>query len=355
MNAAASGWSDTGRFGLALGFVVSLALHAGAAWWLSFTPLAGAKALSVEPAPPADPEEEDPLRLGLALPENASIAWLGVMSDPLEAQAPESEVDQAALSPSPGEEAAPEPAPPPDPAMPAEESPVPPPEPETPEPEPESRPEPEREPEPAPLLPFPLPTEPAPPEIPAFLDEPPLPDPAEMGPPVPTEADRREPPPPEPAPPAQPSPQPSPAPEGAPGELDERASDAAMRRSAKDLPIDRLGRPLQASGDLHLNTVRPTWSLQVRNAYSPRRNPYVEILFGADGRVKLAQFVRMPDGSRGSGYEEVDQPLLNAVYRWTARGEAIETLRGTDRTHRIVIRFLLVPPVPGDEADPSGE
>ena len=162
MNAAAPGWSDTGRFGLALGFVVSLALHAGAAWWLSFTPLAGAKALSVEPAPP-DPEEEDPLRLGLALPENASIAWLGVMSDPLEAQAPESEVDQAALSPSPGEETAPEPAPPPDPAMPAEESPVPPPEPETPEPEPESRPEPEREPEPAPLLPFPLPTEPAPP------------------------------------------------------------------------------------------------------------------------------------------------------------------------------------------------
>lgn len=123
-----------------------------------------------------------------------------------------------------------------------------------------------------------------------------------------------------------------------------------MRRTARELPIDRLGRPLQASGDLRMTTVRPTWSLQVRNAYSPRRNPFVEIRFGPDGRVRLARFVAMPDGSAGSGYEEVDQPLLNAVYRWTAGGAAIDGLdrRNPDAHHAVVIRFLLVSDPPGE-------
>jgi hypothetical protein len=228
-----------------------------------------------------------------------------------------------------------------------------------------------------PAQPFPLPVqETAPavtavPETPAILEIPaeiPVEIPVEiMGPPAsvaPTDRATPIPPQPTPAPTPAPNPAPnpaqpgqSPAPAGAPGIEDERAADAAMRRTARELPIDRLGRPLQASGEIQMITVRPTWSLQVRNAYNPRRNPFVEIRFGADGRVKLARFVAMPDGSAGSGYEEVDQPLLNAVYRWTAKGKAIEALDPRDPAahHAMVIRFLLINDPPGDPpGDPSG-
>lgn len=372
---------------MAIGLGVSLLLHAGVAWWLGVIP--ATSRASWFPMPPAEvlpPDPDDPLRLGMDVPQNASIAWLGVLENPIEAAAPESEVEQAQLSPTPGEQPEPEPEPAPPPTEPTAEpvtepitepvidpvpEPVPPP---TIEPPPVTQAPPEEVPA---VVPPPV-TEPAEPAPPAQPEQPtiepgptepevilPVPDPREMGPPEPTPEQRAEadaaaaaeqappPPPVTPTPPAQPAPTRPPTPQGAPGELDERASDAAKRRTARELPIDRLGRPLQASGDLQLNTVRPTWSLQVRNAYSPRRNPFVEIRFGADGRVKLARFVPLADGTVGSGYEEVDQPLLNAVYRWTARGPAIAALdpRDPDSTHDLVMRFLLVPSVPGDRDD----
>ncbi len=376
------------------GLAVSVLLHAGVAWWLGVMP----SRTVWFPIPPAQTEAEDapqPLTLGMDIPENASIAWLGVLENPVEAAAPESEVDQAELSPTPGAEPTPEVSPPdlvepveepvqeaaePAPVSPVERpeaEPVPAAEPPAepvlqPEPEPAVEPQPE---EPAPLQPLEIPDDPRAPVLPPEATDP------APGEPVPVEEPRAETPPDEPTPtepvergvmgppeptpqqraaeapietPAQPAParptQRPPTPAGAPGELDERASDAAMRRTARELPIDRLGRPLQASGDLQLTTVRPTWSLQVRNAYSPRRNPFIEIRFGADGRVRWARFVPLADGTVGSGYEEVDQPLLNAVFRWTARGEAIEALRdrGPGATHDIVMRFLLVPAVPGE-------
>ncbi len=336
---------------MAAGVAISLLAHAAAAWWLGVAPVGTAAStptpVEIDQPAPADPPS-DPPRLGLEMPRNASIAWLGVREDPLEGQAPESEVEQAQLSPAPGE--TPTPAVPPPTLVPPQ-----------PRPEPESQPPPPTpaasdatppalappEPSDAPLL-----TLPEPPDHPA--DRPtepigppePAPSPADMGPPAP--------PPPEPAPappPAEPPARPTPpAPEGAPGEPDPRAADAAMRRRAEALDVSRLGRPLQASGDLEITTVRPTWSLQVRNAYSPRRNPYMEIRFGPDGRVRLARFVPLPDGTRGSGYAEVDQPLLNAVYRWTAKGEAIDRLDpdDPDATHDVVMRFLLVGPPPGE-------
>lgn len=385
---------DRTAVSLGIGVAVSLVLHAGLAWSLGVVPGRSgedARPVPVVQQPPEAPEEEaDPLRLGMDIPENASIAWLGVLENPVEAESPESEVDQAALAPVIGEEPSPDVAAPPieperppvEPVEPAPEVTDPPPPPALPtEPLPPV-PEP-----PAPVVPEPLrvPVEEGPPEIlpelvptePPELTEPIEPadpveptdpvepaeqleptdqaepgDPGVMGPPAP-EASERDPadasPPALPPQPARPTERP-PTPEGAPGELDERASDAAMRRTARELPVERLGRPLQASGDLQLTTVRPTWSLQVRNAYSPRRNPFVEIRFGADGRVKLARFVPLPDGTRGSGYEEVDQPLLNAVYRWRATGKAIEALDAGDpeSTHEIVMRFLLVPSVPGE-------
>ncbi len=363
--------NDQAPVTLGVGLAVSLLLHAGAALWLGFAPARAAAfpASKIE----ADVERlPDPLRLGMDIPRNASIAWLGVLENPVEAAAPESEVDQAELSPVPGAVPVPEVSPPevveaveepveepleimppvaPVVVPPAAEEPVGGPVIE-PEPEPEPPVEPAAEPDPAP--PELVTEQPIAPTVPPEMNEPNPAEPVEateagvMGPPEPTPEERvsearAE------ARPVQPTPRP-PTPEGAPGELDERASDAAMRRTARELPVERLGRPLQASGELQLTTVRPVWSLQVRNAYSPRRNPFIEIRFGGDGRVRWARFVPLADGTEGSGYEEVDQPLLNAVFRWRASGPAIEALRGREpgATHDIVMRFLLVSPVPGE-------
>lgn len=369
---------DRPPIALGAGLAVSVLLHLGAAWWLGVIPSNAGPTGRFAP-PPADsvePEEPAPT-LGLDLPENASIAWLGVLSDPAEGVAPESETDQAALTPTPGqapsraEPAAPaeppepaeqadptEPAETTDPAAPAETAPPlePVPATEGTVPEPLDLPDLTTDESPEPVLPVPVEapaTEPGPARPDPAAMEPAPADPGPMGPPRPPEellearrrAERAE----SPAEPAAQSDS-RPAAEGTPGETDPRAADAAMRRRARELDVSRLGRPLQASGDLRLNTVRPDWSLRVRNAYSPRRNPFVEIRFGADGRVRLARFVGMPDGTRGSGYEEVDQPLLNAVYAWTAEGAAIEKLagEGPDATLDLVMRFLLVPPVRGD-------
>jgi hypothetical protein len=377
------------------GLAVSVLLHAGVAWWLGVMP----SRTVWFPIPPveaqADPEDApEPLTLGMDIPENASIAWLGVLENPIEAAAPESEVDQAELSPTPGAEPIAEVSPPdlvepvvepvqepaePLPVLPVEQ-PVaePPAEPvRQPELEPVVEPQPE---ELAPLQPLEIPDDPRAPVLPPEVAEPvpgepvpveeprvesppvePEPEPVEpvergvMGPPEPTAEQRaaEEPVEVSPAPePARPTQRP-PTPAGAPGELDERAADAAMRRTARELPVDRLGRPLQASGDLQLNTVRVVWSAQIRNAFSPRLNPFIEIRFGADGRVRMARFVPLADGTEGSGYDEVDEPLLNAVHRWTARGKAIEALRDREpgATHDIVIRIILASAVPGERSE----
>lgn len=381
---------------MAIGLGVSLLLHAGVAWWLGVIPASSrASWFPIPSEEVAPPDADDPLSLGMDVPQNASIAWLGVRENPLEGPAPESEVEQAQLSPTPGEQAEPEPQPVPPPAEPAPETIEPTTQP-TPQPVADPVPEPVPEPVSPPTSEAPTQTQPSPEDVPPVTQPPapvpeepvaptqpdqptiesapvepevilPVPDPREMGPPEPTPEQRaaadaaanpeQSPPPaPTPAPastPAQPAPTRVPTPQGVPGELDERASDAAMRRRAREFDVKDLGRPLQAAGDLQLTTVRPIWSLQVRNAYSPRRNPFIEIRFGADGRVRLARFVPLADGTVGSGYEEVDQPLLNAVYRWTARGPAISSLdpRDPDATHDIVMRFLLVPSVPGDRGD----
>jgi hypothetical protein len=375
------------RVGLsvAAGLAVSVLLHAGAAVVVGVAPGFGqarAVTASLETPDPEAERAEDEVELGMEIPRNASIAWLGVVADPEEGIAPESEVEQAALSPTPG--AAPSEA---------EAAPVeavePLPEPAEPTPVAESEPDPAGVEPPVVMEPSPV-IEPAPARAEPVEERPiaarvehesaavrpeaegveegsadgadavaaeaaehvaeEVAEVAVMGPPAPTpeereaaEAAARE-------AAARESAQAAdrrPAPEGAPGELDERAADAAMRRRAAELDIDRLGRPLQASGGLEITTVRPVWSLQVRNAYSPRRNPYMEIRFGADGRVTLARFVPLEDGTVGSGYGEVDQPLLNAVYRWRGKGEAIERLAGAEEL-TIVMRFLIVPPVPGE-------
>jgi hypothetical protein len=102
-----------------------------------------------------------------------------------------------------------------------------------------------------------------------------------------------------------------------PGQKDDREADAsAVIDSIEVVP----GKPAAAKG-LRIQTSRPQWSMATKLTARPR-NPTVRITFGPTGRVSKAEFV----AGKNSGYVDVDQPLLNAVYRWTARGEAIDKL-----------------------------
>lgn len=385
--------------GLAAGVVVSVLAHAGAGVWVvsaaSASADAGRERRSVIPVPemlsPESPEQQDEITLGMAASKHASITWLGVLEDPVEGRAPEAEVDQAALTTAPGAEAelpVQEPAPmaeetPPvqpvrpvsasvtEPApeavtAPPVEAPEAVPEPEVaPPPMPEQRPLEELETPPGPSLiadePEPQPDpepEPQPePEVPTEVEPreasespratEPAHETAPMGPPAPEVVEQAPPavvtPAAEPTPPSAGSARPS----GQEGELSEREAEAAMRKQAIDLEFDDLGRPLAGKG-LEIKTVRPEWPASVRNTYRPR-NAVVVIRFGADGKVRKAEFLRESDGRKGTGASVVDGPLLDAVYRWTARGERIDALdkNNPDAELVIPIRMLLTRPTPG--------
>jgi outer membrane biosynthesis protein TonB len=81
-------------------------------------------------------------------------------------------------------------------------------------------------------------------------------------------------------------------------------------------------------------TARPRWSTTTLLTAAPR-NVRVRVAFDRAGRVVLAEFV-----GEGSGYADVDEPLLHAIYRWRASGERIARLRG-EETLPIVFSVIL--------------
>ncbi|HYE03100.1 MAG TPA: hypothetical protein VD963_07680 [Phycisphaerales bacterium] len=116
----------------------------------------------------------------------------------------------------------------------------------------------------------------------------------------------------------------------APGEPSDKEADATSADAVLEV---RPGRPAAGAG-LDIQTRRPQFSRIARATASPG-NPVVRISFDRSGRVVSARFVVR------SGYAEVDEPVLNAVYLWTARGRALRDLRDGARltiTVRIVLR-----------------
>ncbi|MCW5777365.1 MAG: hypothetical protein KIS87_13085 [Phycisphaeraceae bacterium] len=154
-----------------------------------------------------------------------------------------------------------------------------------------------------------------------------------IGPPLPpaeaAEASPEAPPPalpeprPQPTPQAQPSEQPAPPSPPAPTPGVEASIESTKESPATSTrpPVEvSPGQPVAAEG-LDIETVRPRWTLVTRMTALPR-NPVVRVTFGRDGRVARAEFVP----GRNTGYADVDGPLLDAVYRWRARGRALDEL-----------------------------
>jgi hypothetical protein len=88
----------------------------------------------------------------------------------------------------------------------------------------------------------------------------------------------------------------------------------------------RPGTPLAGKG-VRIATSMPRFSVTARATLSPK-NPLIVVRFKRDGVVAKAFFAP----GQGTGYEEVDGPLLDAVYRWKASGTSLLELPANDPT-----------------------
>lgn len=321
------------------------------------------------PVPPQP--EEDPLRLGREDAKSASITWLGVLENPIEGEAPESEVEQAELAINTGVQDITQPTPTPstpvvetipDPQSIPEQTP----EPVT-EPEPVQSQDPVEQPEqttpiePIEIEPMPEPVieitdsttiDPEPQPEPIEEPVPVEPAPVEPAPDVPaeesTESQEQQPEPTpaatsdsEPTQPEQPTPT-SVTEQGKPGEEDDRESVASKIKRAVTHDVSALNRPLSSAG-LEIKPVEPRYPATVRFTQLPR-NPILIIRFNAQGRVVFVDFIRDEEKKKvyDTGSRAVDEPLLSAVYKWRASGEPLKKLDPDDPKSFIEISMKIL-------------
>lgn len=124
----------------------------------------------------------------------------------------------------------------------------------------------------------------------------------------------------------------APVPPGArPAEVNEADSSPTSKIPAIDV---KLGKPAAGQG-LEVITVRPQFSVTTTLTTDPQRSS-IDVVFGRDGTVLRAEFVQ----GKTTGYKEVDEPLLNAVYRWRAKGKALLDLPpGRDPSKGLLVTF----------------
>lgn len=104
------------------------------------------------------------------------------------------------------------------------------------------------------------------------------------------------------------------------GNLSASASDRQSPASSLTRPLQvRPGRPVAMQGLTIRTRVPPEFSIPTSLLAGGRR-PVYAVSFGADGTVKMVRI------ARSSGDPNVDEPGRNALYAWTAEGEALEHL-----------------------------
>ena len=146
---------------------------------------------------------------------------------------------------------------------------------------------------------------------------------------------------PEPSEPKPPAPEPKPGPqegpgndEGEPGDATNPADRESDATSVIEVPRElwARGRPLAAEG-VELQTRRPV--LDTLTQLSARfGNPLVEISFARNGRPSGARILQ------SSGDTRVDEPILDSLFRWRAKGKKLQELKG-EETFDVTLRILL--------------
>jgi len=133
--------------------------------------------------------------------------------------------------------------------------------------------------------------------------------------------------------PPPPSPGSEQAGSGEPGEASDRDSDPTAIAGTIDVVP---GHPAARKG-LEIKTVRPKWLTLTRMTTSPT-NPTIIIHFKRNGTVADAQF----EAGKGTGSPSVDGPLLDAVYAWRAKGEALDKLSASDPRASLEVRIRVI-------------
>jgi hypothetical protein len=98
----------------------------------------------------------------------------------------------------------------------------------------------------------------------------------------------------------------------------------------------RPGTPLAGKG-LRIRTVLPRFSITTRLMASPR-NPVIVVRFSRAGKVLSATF----ENDQGTGYEDVDVPLLAAVHRWTATGDQLTQIPAGDAQAGVAFKIKYI-------------
>lgn len=94
----------------------------------------------------------------------------------------------------------------------------------------------------------------------------------------------------------------------------------------------RNGRLIAGRG-IQLKTRRPVFTTLAQVTTQPR-SPVVTIWFDNTGTATRARI------DLSSGYPEIDEPILDSLYRWRATGKQIDSLK-TGETVKIQLRLLL--------------
>ncbi|MBO6514757.1 MAG: hypothetical protein JJ974_12405 [Phycisphaerales bacterium] len=121
--------------------------------------------------------------------------------------------------------------------------------------------------------------------------------------------------------------------------------EVAATRIKKALKVDphKANAPIVGKG-LEILTVRPRYTSAVRLSAIPK-NPVVVMWFNGTGKVARAEFVRDGRVVYSSGVLGVDEPLLNAIYQWRAKGAQIDGLdpKDPDDLVEVTIKILFRP------------
>lgn len=130
--------------------------------------------------------------------------------------------------------------------------------------------------------------------------------------------------------------------QGKPGQVDDRESVASIIRRAQEVRATTLNQPLSGEG-LEIKPIEPKFPASVRFTQLPR-NPIVLIRFNAQGRVVKAQFLRDDEKKKvyDTGSKGVDEPLINAIYKWRASGKQLEALDPNDPESTIEISMKII-------------
>lgn len=111
---------------------------------------------------------------------------------------------------------------------------------------------------------------------------------------------------------------------GKAGEQSEKESAASKIKRAMRVDGADLHKPIVGKG-IELTTVEPRFPASVRFRELPR-NPVLIIRFDGRGRVIKVSFLTEGRRVYDTGVKGVDEPLINAVYQWRAKGKEIEAL-----------------------------